>query len=87
LYWHYPHYHGSAHRPSGAIRAGDFKLIEFFENMNVELYNLRKDMREDHNLAPTMPDKADELRETLHRWRKEVNAVMPKPNPDYTGDS
>ncbi|MCD6391943.1 MAG: sulfatase [Planctomycetes bacterium] len=87
LYWHYPHYHGSAHRPSGAIRAGDFKLIEFFENMNVELYNLRKDIREDHNLARTMPDKAGELRNKLHRWRQQVNAAMPKPNPDYTGDS
>ncbi len=55
--------------------------------MNVELYNLRKDMREDHNLAQAMPDKADELRNKLHRWRKEVNAAMPKPNPDYTSDS
>jgi hypothetical protein len=55
--------------------------------MNVELYNLRKDIREDHNLASAMPDKTDELREKLHRWRQQVNAAMPKPNPDYTSDS
>ena len=55
--------------------------------MNVELYNLRKDMREDRNLAQAMSDKTDELRQKLQRWRKEVNAAMPKPNPDYTSDS
>ncbi len=60
-------------------------MIEFFENMNVELYNLRKDMREDHNLASAMPDKADELRNKLHRWRQQVNAAMPRPNPEFTG--
>ena len=62
-------------------------MIQFFENMNVELYNLRKDMHEDRNLAQAMSDKTDELRQKLQRWRKEVNAAMPKPNPDYTGDS
>lgn len=85
LYWHYPHYHGSGHRPGGAIRAGDFKLLEFFEDMRVELYNLSRDIREDHNLASSMPQKVDELRDMLHNWRKAVNAAMPGPNPDYTG--
>jgi arylsulfatase A-like enzyme len=87
LYWHYPHYHGSAHRPSGAIRMGRWKLIEFFEEMNVELYDLEKDLREDHDLSARLPDKARELRDRLHRWRNEVSAAMPKPNPLYKGDS
>ena len=83
LYWHYPHYHGSAHRPSGAIRMGRYKLIEFFEEMNVELYDLENDIREDNDLSKKLPEKTKQLRNTLHKWRKQVNAAMPKPNPDY----
>ena len=85
LYWHYPHYHGSGHRPSGAIRHGDWKLIEFFENMRVELYNLKDDMGETKNLAKSMPDKAKQLTEMLHKWRNDVGADMPKPNPNWKG--
>lgn len=86
LFWHYPHYQhyqlgGTA--PYGAIRAGDFKLIEFFDDMRVELYNLRNDIGEQRNLALQMPAKADELRARLHAWRKEVGAQMPSPNPKY----
>jgi arylsulfatase A len=86
LFWHYPHYQhyqlGGA-TPYGAIRKGDFKLIEFFEDMHVELYNLRDDIGEQHNLAGEMPEKANELRNRLHEWRQEVGAQMPTPNPKY----
>ncbi|MGI8907908.1 MAG: sulfatase-like hydrolase/transferase [Candidatus Sumerlaeaceae bacterium] len=86
IFWHYPHYQhyqqGGA-TPYGAIRAGDFKLIEFFDDMRVELYNLREDIGEQHNLAPQMPDKANELRDVLHVWRNEVGAQMPTRNPAY----
>lgn len=86
LFWHYPHYQlyqlgGTT--PYGAIRAGDFKLIEFYDNMRVELFNLRDDIGEKHNLAELMPKKATELRERLHAWRQEVAAQMPSPNPNY----
>ena len=81
IYWHYPHYHGSGTRPSGAVRAGDYKLIEFYEDNRVELYNLKKDISEKHNLAEKMPQKAAQLRKMLHNWRKSVNARMPDPNP------
>ncbi|MBN1123978.1 MAG: sulfatase [Sedimentisphaerales bacterium] len=83
IYWHYPHYHGSGHRPSGAIRAGDWKLIEFFEDNTVELYNLRRDLSEQHNLAAALPDKVDGLKRMLNDWRKATGARMPRPNPDY----
>jgi arylsulfatase A-like enzyme len=85
IYWHYPHYHGSGNRPSGAIRAGDYKLIEWYEDGQVELYNLKDDIGERHDLAGTMPEKAAELRQTLHAWRSEVGAKMPegKPREDY----
>ncbi len=89
IYWHYPHYHGSGEGPSGAVRIGDYKLIEWYENsildrgQQVELYNLKQDISEQNNLANTMPDKADELRLMLHAWRESVNAQMPPRNPDY----
>jgi len=77
IYWHYPHYHGSGNRPSGAVRAGDYKLIEWYENNRIELYNLKNDIGERHDLATEMPKKAAELRRMLHRWRKQTNAKMP----------
>jgi len=79
IFWHYPHYHGSGHRPSGAVRGGDFKLIEFFEDMHVELYNLKDDLSERSDLAAKMPEKATELRTMLHEWRRSVSATMPEP--------
>ena len=86
LFWHYPHYQhyqlgGAA--PYGAIRKGDFKLIEFFDDMRVELYNLRDDIGEEHNLAARMPAKVEELRTRLHNWRNDVGAQMPSRNPAY----
>jgi arylsulfatase A-like enzyme len=83
LCWHYPHYHGSGHRPAGAIRMGNYKLIEFFEDMNVELYDLSKDPSEKHDLAAAEPGRVQELREALHQWRQSVSASMPEPNPAF----
>jgi len=77
IYWHYPHFHGSGNRPSGAVRAGDYKLIEWYENSRIELYNLKNDIGERHDLATQMPKKAVELRRMLHKWRKQTNAKMP----------
>jgi len=85
LYWHYPHYHLGM--PGGAIREGDFKLIEYFETGELELYNLRDDLQESHNLADEFPAKAEELQQKLHRWREENRAKMPTPNPDYESES
>ena len=70
-------------RPFGAVRAGDWKLIEFYEDMRVELYNLKDDLGETHDLAKDEPAKAAELREMLHHWRQSVDAQMPTPNPRY----
>jgi arylsulfatase A len=86
LFWHYPHYQHyqlGGTTPYGAIRAGDFKLIEFFDDMRVELYNLREDLGERRNLAAQMPAKVEELRARLHAWRKDVGAQMPSRNPNY----
>jgi len=75
--WHYPHFHGSGNRPSGAVRAGDYKLIEWYENNGVELYNLKNDIGERHDLTTELPEKAAELRGMLHRWRRKTRAKMP----------
>jgi uncharacterized sulfatase len=81
IYWHYPSYHHST--PAGSIREGDFKLIEFFEDGRLELYDLEDDIGESRNLADAMPEKAKALQAKLAAWRESVNADMPTPNPDY----
>ncbi len=81
LYWHYPHYHHCA--PCGAVRKGDYKLIEYFEEGRLELYNLAEDIGEEHNLALEMPARAQELHRQMVDWRQTVGAKMPKPNPNY----
>jgi arylsulfatase A-like enzyme len=82
LYWHYPHYGNQGGSPGGVVRVGDYKLIEFYEDGHVELYNLRADIGERHDLAATHSEKAAELRGMLDAWRREVGAVMPTPNPN-----
>jgi arylsulfatase A len=83
LYWHYPHYSDQGGTPTGAIRKGDWKLIEFFEDSHVELYNLALDPREQYDFSSSFASQAEELRRKLHDWRARMNAAMPTPNPDY----
>jgi arylsulfatase A-like enzyme len=78
LYWHFPHYHGSGNRPSGAVRAGDYKLVEWFEDGQVELYNLAEDIGESQDLSESMPEKVAELTQMLHSWHSTVDAKMPR---------
>ncbi|MFP4502923.1 MAG: sulfatase [Candidatus Hydrogenedentota bacterium] len=81
IYWHYPHYHHTT--PAGAIRKGDWKLIEYYEDGRLELFNLARDIGEAHDLASVFPERAMALRDQLAAWRKQVNAAMPVPNPDF----
>src|SRR5437868_4795947 len=83
LYWHYPHYHPGGATPYGAVRAGNWRLVEFYEDGRVELYNLANDVGESKDLATAQPQKRDELLGLLRRWRTEVGAQMPTPNPNY----
>ncbi len=83
VYWHYPHYHPGGATPGGAIRWKNYKLIEFFEDGHVELYNLEEDIGEQNDLARKMPRMAEKLRKLLNDWRKSVDAAMPTANPDY----
>jgi arylsulfatase A-like enzyme len=77
LYWHFPHYHGSGNRPGGAVRIGDLKLVEWFEDDAVELYDLSTDLGERRDLSSERPDDAARLLSALHDWRTDLDANMP----------
>jgi arylsulfatase A-like enzyme len=79
LYWHYPHYHGSTWAPGGALRDGNWKLIEFFEENQAELYRLDNDISERKDLAAAEPARLKSLQTKLAAWRQEVGAIMPVP--------
>ncbi len=83
LFWHYPHYYWPIASPSSVIRKGDWKLIEFYEDNHVELYNLKEDIGEQNDLTEKMPKKVEELRLLLNKWKKDVNASLPTPNFQY----
>jgi arylsulfatase A len=83
LFWHYPHYHPGGATPYSAIRARDWKLVEFFEDGRVELYHLAEDIGERRDLAREMPERAAGLRGRLDAWRERVGAQRPRPNPGY----
>lgn len=90
IYWHYPHYHSSGDGgPAGAVRAGDWKLIEYFEHTLTgvgrapELFNLRTDPGETRNLAAAEADRTRELLARLAAFRKSTQAQMPAANPDF----
>ncbi len=84
IFWHFPHYsnHG-LQSPGGAVRCGDYKLIEYYENGTVQLYNLKQDIGETHDLAAEMPGKVREMKELLHDWRRRIGARMMSENPDF----
>lgn len=74
LYWHYPHYSNQGGIPGGAIRMGDYKLFERYEDGRVHLYNLAEDIGELNDLAEQEPERVTVMREKLHAWYKEVDA-------------
>lgn len=82
LYWHYPHYHPGGATPYGVIREDNFRLVEFYEDGHVELYNLANDIGEIQDLSVRLPEKTADLRQKLHKWRQLVGAQMPTANPD-----
>jgi len=92
IFWHFPAYLESYNEkqwpwrttPAGAVRLGRWKLIEFFEDGKLELYNIKDDISEKNDLAGTMPDKVEELQRMFVEWRKSVGAPIPtEKNPQY----
>jgi len=86
IFWHYPHYSNQGGKPGAAVRMGKYKLIDFFEDNNVELYDLESDIGEQHDLSDGMPEKTKELLKILHNWQEEVDARMMDQNPGYDPD-
>jgi arylsulfatase A-like enzyme len=83
MFWHYPHYSPQGGAPSAAIRKGNWKLIEWFEDRNVELFDIAHDESEQHDLAAEHPETVKELLTELHAWQKATGAMFPTPNPKY----
>ena len=86
LYWHYAHYHGSTWRPGGSVQSGKWKLIQFYEDGRVELYNTEDDISERNDLSKSNPEKVKELLTKLNKWREETGAKIPEQNPDYDAE-
>lgn len=78
LFWHYPNF--AFHRDNrlgSAIREGDYKLLHFYDNDSIELYNLRKDISETNDLSRELPQLALKLKNKLESLLKESGAAMP----------
>jgi len=93
IYWHFPHYSNHGYQsPGGAIRLGNYKLLEYFENEAVQLFDLEKDLGEQNDLSKAKPVITKKLLKMLHDWRRAVDAKMPpvktansrKPNKPLT---
>ncbi|MFP6649987.1 MAG: sulfatase/phosphatase domain-containing protein, partial [Pirellulaceae bacterium] len=82
LFWHSPHYSNQGGMPGGAIRMGDYMLIERFEDGRVHLYNLAKDVGERTDLAEEMQDRVGAMRSRLHDWYDDVDAKFLVARPD-----
>ena len=83
IYWHYPHYGNQGGAPSGAVRCGDWKLIEWYEAGTLELFNRQEDIGEQKDLVGAQPARTEELHAKLKAWRQDVGARMSTPNPNF----
>ena len=83
LYWHYPHYSNQGGIPSGAIRMGDWKLIERYEDGSLHLYNLINDIGEKNDLAEQYPDRVNSMKAKLQAWYKNVEAQFLRPKDPW----
>src|SRR6184192_2824292 len=83
FYWHFPHYTNQGSQPAGAIRDGDWKLVEHYEDRRVELFNLAKDISETTDLSGREPRRAARLKNGLAAWRQRVGAQTNTPNTSF----
>lgn len=85
LFWHYPHYYPTT-TPASAVRQGKWKLIQYFEDDRVELYDLEQDLSETEDVSKIFPDIAAEMKQSLEGWLVYVEAQLPENNPNYHPD-
>ena len=84
IYWHYPHYSNQGGAPAASLVSGNWKLIEYFEDDHLELYDLDHDISETRDLAGQHPEILSRLHGMLRAWQKDVGARRPEPNPRYS---
>ncbi len=77
LFWHSPLARPSStgDRNSTAVRQGDYKLVDWYDDGMVGLYNLKEDISEANDLSEKMPEKTAEMLGLINNWRKKVNAI------------
>jgi arylsulfatase A-like enzyme len=84
FFWHFPHYNHQGGRPGGAMRNGNWKLVEYYDADDApELYNLFVDLGEKNNIAAKNPDRVRTMRAALANWRTSMSAQSNTPNPDF----
>ena len=82
IFWHYPLYGNQGGTPGSSLIVGQYKLIEFYEDLHYELYDISTDLSEQNNLINQYPEKAEEMKQLLHQWQEQVCAKFPTVNPD-----
>lgn len=83
IFWHYPHYGNQGGSPGSSIREGRYKLIEFFEDQRLELYDLQDDLSELKDISHTHKELCSSMHTKLVDWRQSVEALIPEVNPYY----
>jgi arylsulfatase A-like enzyme len=83
FFWHFPHYTNQGSRPAGAVRDGDWKLVEHYEDGRLELFDLASDPSETRDLSAKEPARVAALRGKLEAWRREVGAQANAANPAF----
>jgi arylsulfatase A-like enzyme len=83
IVFHFPHYDLNNAGPATALMLGNYKLVKNYEEEQPQLYNIALDPGETKDLASDMPDLVVELDQKLVAYLEEIDAQMPRPNPDY----
>ena len=78
IFWHYPHYGNQGGTPVAAVRFGRYKLLRFFEDEHVELYDLLQDISESFDISGSQPQRAKEMKELLDTWIQETGGILPQ---------
>ena len=86
IFWHYPHYSNQGSRPACNMVSGTWKLIENFEDGDLELFDLETDVSEQRNLAEVYPDRAASMHQELQTWVRDIEAQIPEPNPEWESE-
>jgi arylsulfatase A len=86
FFWHFPHYNNQGGRPAGAVRDGDWKLVEYYDDNRAELFDLARDVGEASDLASQETERVARMRAALAVWRDSVRAQANTPNPSFDPD-